>query len=72
MKHEVLQIVLVVSLATPYQRIDKEMKVYCEEPIMSTDTDPLSWWKLQQSRYPTLAVVAKRYLCICATSVQSE
>ena len=57
---------------TPYQRIDKEVKLYCEEPLMSTDTDPLTWWKLQQSRYPTLAVLAKCYLCICATSVPSE
>ena len=34
---------------TPYQRIDDEVRLHCEEPLMSTDTDPLSWWKLQQS-----------------------
>ena len=60
------------STLTPYQRIDKEVKLYSEEPVMSTDTDPLSWWKLQQSRYPSLAILAKRYLSICATSVPSE
>ena len=50
----------------------KNWRLYRKEPVMSTDTDPPTWWKLQQSRYPTLAVLAKRYLSICATSVLSE
>lgn len=38
----------------------------------SVDSDPLSWWKYHEYLYPNLAVLAKRYLAIPATSVPSE
>jgi hypothetical protein len=34
--------------------------------------DPLSWWKHKQTKYPTLANLAKQYLCIPATEAPVE
>ena len=36
------------------------------------DDDPLKWWKLHSELYPMLLQVAKKYLCIPATSTVSE
>ena len=33
---------------------------------------PFSWWKNNESRYPDVAGLAKKYLCIPATSASSE
>jgi len=36
------------------------------------EDEPLPWWKSECVRYPVLAKVAKKFLCLCATSVPSE
>ena len=54
------------------ERIDKELDYYTHSPNIDTDSCPLSWWKDEQKRLPLLAKVARKYLCICATSVSSE
>ena len=38
----------------------------------STVGDPLVWWKSNQKHYPQLAQLARKYLCVLATSVPSE
>ena len=35
-------------------------------------TNPLSWWKKSQSKYPKLAKLARQFLCIIASSVPCE
>jgi hypothetical protein len=35
-------------------------------------TNPLEWWLQHEERYPTLAHLARRFLCIPATSAPSE
>ena len=35
-------------------------------------SDPLAWWKNNAVRFPLLSVLAKKYLCVCATSTASE
>ena len=57
---------------TPSQRIEKEISSYLKFPAVESDTDPLAWWKREQGRFPNLAYLAKKYLCICGTSVPSE
>ena len=49
-------------------RIKKEMDVYFSEKPPPSDVDPLGWWKVNQSRFPMLAQLARFYLCIPATS----
>jgi len=34
--------------------------------------NPLDWWRLHESTFPTLAILAKKYLCIPATSAPVE
>ena len=41
-------------------------------PSVDMDSDPLLWWKSQERDIPTLSVLAKKYLCICGTSVSFE
>ena len=40
--------------------------------IPDTSADPLDWWKAAESRFPTIAQMARDYLAIQATSVACE
>ena len=60
------------SILTPSQLIDKEITSYLDFPAAESDIDPLSWWKSEKGRFPNLAYIARKYLCICGTSVPSE
>ncbi len=53
-------------------RAGEELARYLQEETIDTSDDPLAWWWNNEARYPLLATVAKRYLCICATSTPSE
>ena len=57
---------------TTDEKIEKEMNTYLDIPLASSDTDPLVWWKTENERFPHLAQLAKKHLCICGTSVPSE
>jgi hypothetical protein len=54
--------------AVPKTELEKYLMLEEEE----RDTDPLEWWRLNRRRYPTLAVLARRYLAIPASSASSE
>ncbi|KAI2649132.1 E3 SUMO-protein ligase ZBED1 [Labeo rohita] len=54
------------------ERIDSEIKLYVSLPAISADSDPLSWWKAHVEEISMLSKVARKYLCIPATSVPSE
>ncbi len=60
--------------SSPEQGDDPEAEVdtYMRDNLPSLDTDPLEWWKIQKTRFPRLAILARRYLCIPGTSVPSE
>lgn len=53
-------------------RADEELTRYLQEETIDANDDPLVWWRNNEARYPLLAAVAKKYLCICATSTPSE
>jgi hypothetical protein len=58
--------------------IDAEMTLYVSEPSLPLQDNqqnfscPLTWWKLNQSKYKMLSEVALHILCIPATSAPSE
>lgn len=54
------------------QRVEKEISRYFDLPAADPESDPLQWWKNERQRFPILAVLAQKYLCICGTSVPSE
>ncbi|KAK3872140.1 hypothetical protein Pcinc_022761 [Petrolisthes cinctipes] len=49
-----------------------EMRHYAEGKLMTRTDDPLEFWKMHSLEYPRLSAIAKKYLCIPATSVPSE
>ena len=49
-----------------------EVDNYMRECPPYLESNPLLWWKGNNDRFPRLAILARRYLCIPATSVPSE
>ena len=52
--------------------IQQELNTNFAERPPSADIEPLSWWKANATRYPTMSELAKQLLCIPATSVPAE
>lgn len=53
--------------------INNEIKNYLEEPLLDRKKNPFLWWKTQgQAQFPILAKLAKKILCIPATSIPPE
>lgn len=50
----------------------EELERYRLESSINRNDDPLVWWKNNQHRYPFLSKLARKYLCIPATSAPSE
>ena len=50
----------------------QECDSYWAEKTRARDGDPLKWWSVKQEAYPSIARLAKRLLCIPATSAASE
>ena len=40
--------------------------------VVGKITDPFLWWRMRRTKFPILAKLARRYLCVLATSVPSE
>jgi len=61
-----------VGIGTLEDRVGAEIIAYSLEPVTHGDEDPLLWWKNAAGRFPQMSRVARKYLCICATSTPSE
>lgn len=59
-------------LTTLEGSVKKEIKVYLSLPLLPAEEDPLVWWRGHASELPHLARVARKLLCIPATSMPSE
>ena len=57
--------------STPAKRAAEEIGRYRERESLPLKGNPLLWWR-SQADLPLLSSLAKRYLCIPATSVASE
>ena len=53
-------------------KIDQELDQYLKEPVLTDKIDVFKWWKEKQMQFPMLYKLAKKYLCIPATSVPNE
>lgn len=53
--------------------VSKEFEHYASLPaVADKNCDPLEWWRKQMTSYPYIARLARRYLCVPATSCPSE
>ena len=43
-----------------------------QEKGLPSEGDPLLWWKLRKHEFPILSRLARKYLCIQATSTPAE
>ena len=57
---------------TPQEKIKQEHDCYLSHPQLEIEADPLIWWKMEHPRYPHLAKLSQKNLCVCATSVLSK
>ncbi len=57
---------------TPQDKISKEIDSYLKVAKIDAEEDPLKWWYNNESTYPLLAKLSRKYLCIPATSTSSE
>lgn len=51
-----------------YQVIDLDLLSYLHSETLNTEEDSLKWWRESQKLYPRLSNLARKCLCIPATS----
>ena len=49
-----------------------EIESYKREDLLGQEDDPLLWWSKKKDKFPLLANLFKKYLCVPATSVKAE
>ena len=60
------------SSLSPEEKIKKELNSYLQYSTIEADEKPLEWWKTHSASFPILGILARKYLCACATSCSSE
>ena len=56
----------------PEEQLTIELQNYLSTPMLDAEEEPQPWWKRNEKKYPMLAIMARKYLCVCATSSASE
>jgi len=54
------------------QKVKQEIDQYLTHPQLDIEDNPLEWWRSESVRYPILVKLARKYLCLCATSVPAK
>lgn len=62
----------VSASGSPEDKARRELEAYLAFPAIEFEESPLEWWKGYHKMYPSLTDLAKKYLCIPATSSPSE
>ncbi|XP_048094720.1 E3 SUMO-protein ligase ZBED1 isoform X2 [Alosa alosa] len=52
--------------------VEAELNSYLLSPTIDSEADPLAWWRLHGVHFPQLSKLARKYLCIPASSSPSE
>ncbi|KAL3995876.1 N-acetyltransferase 8 [Sarotherodon galilaeus] len=52
--------------------VEAELNSYLLTPVIDGEDDPLTWWKVHNIHFPRLCKMARKYLCVPATSAPSE
>ncbi|XP_011862111.1 PREDICTED: zinc finger BED domain-containing protein 1-like [Vollenhovia emeryi] len=52
--------------------VESQFQAYLSEPQLRVDLDYLEWWKTRADKFPALAILARKYLSIPATSASAE
>ncbi|XP_061096829.1 E3 SUMO-protein ligase ZBED1 isoform X2 [Conger conger] len=52
--------------------VEAELNTYLFTPAIDGEENPLAWWKLHKINFPQLSKLARKYLCVPATSSPSE
>ena len=60
------------SSSSTQMTTSEELDMYLQLPNEDIDSSPLAWWKSNDKKFSCLSKIARKYLCICATSVASE
>ncbi|XP_057689438.1 E3 SUMO-protein ligase ZBED1-like [Corythoichthys intestinalis] len=60
------------SVLSCQQAIEGELKSYLVSPAQDSDGNPLQWWREHHAHFPSLSKIAKKYLCVPATSSPPE
>ncbi|XP_062583948.1 E3 SUMO-protein ligase ZBED1-like [Saccostrea cucullata] len=57
---------------TCFEKATENIETYKSLPPAPFNSDPLQWWKMYEDKCPLVASLARKILCIPATSVASE
>lgn len=49
-----------------------ELAAYLLEDVIDGEENPLAWWKNNESRFPLMSLVTRKFVCVPATSSPSE
>ena len=55
-----------------FNPVKTELEMYLAESEIDKSSCPLSWWKVKEPSFPNVAVLAKKYFSVPATSVAAE
>ncbi|XP_060584456.1 E3 SUMO-protein ligase ZBED1-like [Ruditapes philippinarum] len=69
---DVIIVKTVQGTKTKMDQAREQMDAYLQMETLSLGANPLVWWKDNEWKLPLLASLARKYLCVPATSVPSE
>ncbi|KAM7307367.1 E3 SUMO-protein ligase ZBED1-like [Ixodes scapularis] len=52
--------------------LSAQFEAYLSEPQLGHNLDALKWWRDHESKFPAVAQLAMKYMCIPASSASSE
>ncbi|XP_065891712.1 E3 SUMO-protein ligase ZBED1-like [Dysidea avara] len=57
---------------TAEDKMRNEVEEYLKTSTIDPEVNPLKWWKIHATDFPVISKLARKYLCVCASSSPSE